>query len=136
MTFRAKIYAQINKEKENIMNGTRPTKADSSTGKEENKSDELACKLTAPELQGRKETVLKSLRTKIIERRVLENGYAFKFPGTGEMFDELAEFIKTEQECCGFFTFSLSTSGDKSGTWLELTGPEGSKDFIRAELGL
>ena len=46
----------------------------------------------------------------------------------------LAEFIKTERRCCEFFVFGLSVSGDKSEIWLELTGPEGTKDFISSEL--
>jgi hypothetical protein len=52
------------------------------------------------------------------------------------MLDELTEFIKTERECCDFFVFNLSISGDKSEAWLELTGEEGAKNFIESELGL
>ncbi len=37
------------------------------------------------------------------------------------MVDELTEFIKTERECCDFFTFNLAISGDKREVWLELT---------------
>jgi hypothetical protein len=35
-----------------------------------------------------------------------------------------------------FFTFGLSISGDKSEAWLELTGVDGAKDFIKSEIGL
>ena len=52
------------------------------------------------------------------------------------MVDELATFVKTERACCDFFIFNLSISGDKSETWLKITGPRGTKDFIRAELEL
>lgn len=96
----------------------------------------MACKLTSPELQKRKETVLASLKSQLTGRKELKEGYAFKFPGTDKMVDELVEFIKTERECCDFFTFNLSISGDKSEAWLELTGAEGVKDFIAAELGM
>lgn len=102
----------------------------------ENKSTALSCKLTSPELQKRKETVLASLKSKVIEKKELQNGFAFKFTGTDEMLDELNEFIKTERECCSFFIFNLSISGDKSEAWLELTGAEGVKDFVSSELGL
>jgi hypothetical protein len=134
MTFSSSIYGQT--EKENTMDSVKTTKTCSSTCKAENKSNELACKLTTPELQERKETVLKSLKTKVVEKKELENGYTFKFPGTDEILDELTEFIKTERECCDFFVFTFSISGDKSEAWLELTGPEGAKDFIQTELGL
>ena len=66
----------------------------------------------------------------------LKDGYAFKFSGTDKMIDELTEFIKTERECCDFFTFNLSISGDKSEAWLELTGASGAKDFISTDLGM
>ena len=102
----------------------------------ESKSAEPSCKLTTPELQKRKETVLESLKKQIIEKKELKDGYAFKFAGTDKMLDELTEFIKTERECCDFFTFTLSVSGDKSEIWLELTGGEETKDFILGELEL
>jgi len=100
------------------------------------KSGELACKLTSPEFQARKATVLSSLKAQVIDRKELKNGYAFKFPGDDKMVDELTEFIKTERECCDFFTFNLSISGDKSEAWLELSGDGDIKSFITSELGL
>jgi hypothetical protein len=100
------------------------------------KSGELTCKLTSPELQRRRETVIASLKTKLEEKKELKNGFAFKFPGNDQMVDELTEFIKTERECCDFFTFKLSISGDKNKTWLEMSGPDGVKDFLTRELGM
>ncbi len=52
------------------------------------------------------------------------------------MVDELTEFIKTERECCDFFTFNLAISGDKREAWLELTGTDGVKEFINSEMGI
>jgi hypothetical protein len=106
-----------------------PTKASNQTG-------ELSCKLSTPKLIKRKETVLKSLKQQILETIELSDGYAFRFPGTDKVIDELTAFIKSERTCCDFFIFGLSISGDKSEAWLELTGPEGAKDFITGELGL
>ncbi len=100
------------------------------------KSTELTCKLTSPELQERRETVLLSLKKQIVTKKELENGYALKFPGSDNMLDELTEFIKTERTCCDFFVYGLSISGDQSEIWLHLTGPEGAKDFITLELGI
>lgn len=100
-----------------------------------NEIETLSCRLTTPELQKRKETVIANLKQQILERKELENGYAFKFTGTDSMLDELMEFVKTERECCQFFTFGLSISGDKNAVWLELTGPDGAKEFIITELG-
>ena len=100
------------------------------------KATDPTCKLTTPELQQRRSTVIESLKKQVIQTKELANGFAFKFTGTDKMVDELTEFIKTERACCDFFTFTLSVKGDKSETWLELTGAEGTKDFMKAELEL
>jgi len=102
--------------------------------KTESKSKELSCKLTSPELRERKATVIASLKQQVVDKKELPNGYAFKFAGNDEVLDELVEFIKTERECCDFFTFAISVSGDKTEAWLELTGEKGVKEFITSEL--
>jgi hypothetical protein len=100
------------------------------------KSTNISCKLTSPELQKRRETVLESLKKQIIDKKELPDGYAFKFPGNDKMINELTEFIKTERVCCNFFTFNLSMSGDTTEVWMELKGPKGTKEMIGAELGI
>ncbi|HTM67618.1 MAG TPA: hypothetical protein VL093_14930 [Flavipsychrobacter sp.] len=99
-------------------------------------TNEMSCKLTSPELQKRKETVIASLKQQMLDKKELKDGYAFKFPGADSVLDELTEFIKTERSCCDFFTFGLTISGDKTEAWLILTGADGAKDFITSELGL
>jgi len=99
-------------------------------------TNDLCCNLTTPELQKRKETVLVSLKEQMIGKKELSDGYAFQFPGSDQMLDELTEFIKTERTCCSFFTFDLSIKGDQSSTWLKLTGPKGAKSFVSSELGM
>ena len=104
--------------------------------KAKSRTSDLSCKLTTPELQKRKETVIASLKQKVLEKKELKDGFAFKFAGTDEVLDELTEFIKTERACCDFFTFRLSIGADKREAWLELMGIEGAKDFVTTELGL
>lgn len=117
----------------------RPNKAKSKTMKDnccKKSTTELSCKLTTPELQKRKATVLESLRKQIIEKKELENGYAFKFNGSDKMIDELTEFAKTERQCCDFFTFNLAITGDTTAVWFEIVGPKEAKEFIKTELEL
>ncbi|MDR2272066.1 MAG: hypothetical protein LBF27_14265 [Sphingobacterium sp.] len=94
----------------------------------------LACKLTSPELQKRKETVIASLKKQVIKKNEIENGYTFEFEGDDKIIDELTEFIKTERLCCDFFDFEIKVSGDRSAALLSITGPEGVKEFINSEL--
>jgi hypothetical protein len=95
---------------------------------------DLFCKLTTPELRERKATVISNLRKQMLGKKELVNGFAYKFDGSDSMLDELTTFIKEERACCDFFMFKLSVSGDQSEAWLEITGPEGAKEFIITEL--
>lgn len=98
------------------------------------KPKEMVCKLTGPELQKRKAGILTDLRKQVIEKKELADGYAFRFDGSDAMMDKLNEFIKTERQCCDFFTFHVEVSGGDA--WLKLTGGEGMKNFIKTELEL
>lgn len=98
-------------------------------------NNQLSCRLTSPELQQRKKTVLASLRARIELGMETPGGYRFRFASTDANLDELTEFVKTERMCCPFFTFVVSVGQEGEPTWLELSGPEGAKQFIRDELG-
>jgi hypothetical protein len=97
-----------------------------------NNPETLSCKLTTVELQKRKAPAIARLKQQIIDRKELKDGFAFKFRGTDESIDELIKFIKAERECCDFFTFNISIN--KSDVWLELTGAEEVKEFIKNEI--
>src|SRR6187401_298026 len=94
----------------------------------------LTCKLTTPELQQRKKTVIAALKNQVLEKIETENGFKYKFEGSDNTLDLLSSFIKTERLCCDFFVFTLTASGDTIFTWLELSGPGGTKDFINHEI--
>jgi hypothetical protein len=97
----------------------------------------LTCKLTSKELQQRRQTVLADLKSKVLAKGEFENGYEYTFSGNDETIDQLTEFVKTERQCCDFFNYELNIAGDKNGiTKLKISGPDGVKDFIKAELGL
>jgi hypothetical protein len=96
----------------------------------------LSCKLTTPELQQRKKTVVAEVKRLLLEKTELPNGFRYKFDGSDTMMDLLNSFIKTERICCDFFVFNLTASSDTKFTWLELSGPEGVTDFIKYEIEL
>jgi hypothetical protein len=93
----------------------------------------LACKLTTPELQQRKRTVISNLKQHLLEKKELPDGFAFRYEGSDEMVNLVTEFIKTERQCCDFFNFTMAALND-STLWLNITGPEGTKIFILTEL--
>jgi len=95
----------------------------------------LSCKLTSSALRERKATVITSLKKKLVIKKDIPGGFEYIFPGSDEIIDELADFIKSERLCCDFFQFSLNISGDIKEARLSITGPEGSRRFLEEELG-
>jgi hypothetical protein len=62
----------------------------------------------------------------------LPNGYSFRFPA--DAFDELAQFVSKERRCCPFLAFDLAVPPGDGPVSLQLTGPEGTREFLAAEL--
>lgn len=94
----------------------------------------LTCKLTTPQLQKRKATVIAELKTLVLEKKELADGYSYKFDGSDQNLDKLSEFIKTERLCCDFFTFQLTV--EENTALLIISGPEGAKEFLKEEVDL
>jgi hypothetical protein len=97
----------------------------------------FACDMTAipPEKRNTHYALIRRLMTEAVEEiSELSDGLAFRFPA--EEYDAVTEFVGRERLCCPFLTFALEVSPDRGPMRLRLTGLEGVKDFIRAELRL
>lgn len=62
----------------------------------------------------------------------IENGYQFGFSNESKIITQIAEFIANERLCCPFLTFHLNISNNEPLA-LSLTGPEGTRQFLREE---
>jgi hypothetical protein len=65
----------------------------------------------------------------------LPNGYSFRLPNESDVLLSAVQFIALERLCCPFFSFSLEIEREGGAVWLSLTGREGVKPFIMAEIG-
>jgi hypothetical protein len=90
----------------------------------------IACTLNSGELAGRKER-LSRLSPDVIERVELENGVSLRFKMTPELLVELAQIIGQEHECCRFLSFVLAVEAGAELVRLDVTGPSGTKEFLR-----
>jgi hypothetical protein len=97
------------------------------------KSRTLSCKLTTPELQKRRTTVIRDVKDLAIDKENIHEGMRFTFHGKDEVLDTIVAFIKTERLCCDFFDFRLSVQNEIAV--LEISGPEGAGEFLKNELG-
>lgn len=96
--------------------------------------NEISCSLTTGAFSERKGTVVKQLVSKTNTIDETEDGFVFSFPYSSELLPELTEFIRVEKECCPFFNYSISITGNEETVRFGLSGPIGTKDFIKYEL--
>ena len=90
----------------------------------------IACSLTSGELQERRSTLLQRVRLAVLEVTELQDGYAYTFPSASEWLSEVAGLIELERQCCPFLRFRLTVEEDGGKLLLEMTGPEGTKEFL------
>ena len=85
------------------------------------------------EKRGAHHALIRRLMTRAVEEIAeLPDGLAFRFPASE--YDAVTEFIAAERLCCPFLGLTLEVTADRGPLHLRLTGPEGVKDFLRAEL--
>lgn len=92
----------------------------------------VACCLTDEELRRREATLLAQFKSALTATEELENGYAFHIPGDKKWLALVADLIIAERECCPFLTFQLTADAQMGALTLRLTGPDGTKEFLKS----
>jgi hypothetical protein len=97
----------------------------------------FACDMSAiePDKRGEHMTTISELFRAVLESRELSSGYAFRLPNDADSLLMAAKFIALEKLCCPFFGFALEIEPEGGAVWLSLTGRDGVKPFILAEIG-
>jgi len=97
----------------------------------------IACVLGALSVEERKrqKELLGTVRGRIQETVELPDGYALRLPADQAMFLEAAEWAALERRCCAFAAFALEWGADNR-IWIRVTGKEGAKDVLAAEMGI
>jgi hypothetical protein len=67
-------------------------------------------------------------------RMALPDGYEFRF--APDAITAIAQFVVNERKCCPFMRFDISIAPDGGPVSLCMTGPEGTRAVLDAELGL
>lgn len=93
----------------------------------------ITCKLTTPALQQRRATVIRELKDLVLKKEEIPEGLQFTFQSTDPVLDKLLDFVKSERLCCDFLSFHLSVVDDTAT--LQITGPEGTREFLEHEVG-
>ena len=96
----------------------------------------LFCDLTALTDEERQEhtRVSEEIFASLEIVKEVSDGYAFRFPATADMLQTVATFIARERRCCPFYDFTVKVEREGGPLWLHLTGRDGVKAFIQAEM--
>lgn len=98
----------------------------------------FACRLDALDASQRErhKSLWLQLQDGVREIKELKDGYGFRFSSSPSTVLLAAEWITLERLCCPFFNFALEIEGDNESAWLNITGREGVKEFLRLEMNI
>jgi hypothetical protein len=96
-------------------------------------SDEIriACSLTDEEFREREALLLARFKAAVSETTKLPDGFAFHAPGDKTWISLLAELMVAERACCPFMWFELTAEPNMGRVTLSVTGPAGTKAFLK-----
>ena len=91
----------------------------------------IACTLDNEALSDRGLLFRQRIQPHALEERWLDNGLQLEFPNEPDLLEEIRTFIDLERACCGFLEFDLAEDEGGSRQILTVTGPQGTRAFLR-----
>jgi hypothetical protein len=94
----------------------------------------IVCTLDPDALKARRAGLLSRVARLSVATDEISEGYRFEFAARPETLSLIAEMIDAERHCCRFLRFVLTVEQDFGPLRLEVTGPEGTQEFLSALL--
>jgi hypothetical protein len=94
----------------------------------------VACTLGPAALNARRQGLLGDLLRRANRHEELADGHRLSFAASDDIVGLLARAIDAERHCCRFLSFRVTVEPDEGPILLELTGPEGTREFLSALL--
>ena len=98
--------------------------------REESGSLPIACTLTPAELAAMRTGLLPGILARSSAKEPIPGGFRWRFDPQANLVREAAAVIDAEHRCCRFLRFLLLVEPGDGPVWLEVTGPEGTEDFL------
>jgi hypothetical protein len=92
----------------------------------------VVCALRPGELNARATQLLPGVVAAATARYAIETGFRFEFQPNGEVLASIIRMIDAERQCCQFLRFRLIVEAALGPVVLEVTGPPGSHEFLKA----
>jgi len=98
----------------------------------------IACDLNAlrPAERERRRTLVGALARAVVGRAELHRGIELRVDSARLDLPALAEWIALERRCCPFLHFRIELAAGNGPVTVALSGGDGVKDFLLAEMGL
>jgi hypothetical protein len=74
------------------------------------------------------------LLSSALERRELTDGWALSLRNEDDVLLAFVRWTVDERRCCPFFTFAIEREPAPGPLWVRITGPDGAKQVLEAEL--
>jgi hypothetical protein len=94
----------------------------------------VMCTLADSEMHERDASLLARFKSGVIAAEELADGYSFCLAGDGKWLAIVAELIIAERECCRFLKFELLADPQMGPLTVRITGPDGTKAFLKTAL--
>jgi hypothetical protein len=102
--------------------------------KQESRDFPVVCRLTDSKFRKREATFLAEFKRAVVATEELPDGYVFHVPGDKKSTGVVWEAIMAERQCCPFLTFELTAQPNMGPVSVRVTGPAGTKDFLKTTL--
>jgi hypothetical protein len=96
----------------------------------------IVCTLSPEALSARRQGLLSELLHQSAEREALPDGIRLRFAPSGETLAKITTAVDAERRCCRFLRFTLTVEPDEGQFILDLTGPQGTTEFVTALLDM
>jgi hypothetical protein len=94
----------------------------------------VACTLDPDALAARRQGLLSKLLRSAHAHQELPDGHRLSFAATDETLAVIAKAVAAERRCCEFLRFQITVEPGGGPVLLELTGPQGTREFLSALL--
>jgi len=94
----------------------------------------IVCTLTPDALRARREGLLTELLRRSVAHELLPEGLRLRFASSADTLASIARAVEAERHCCRFLRFTINVEPDEGPMTLDLTGPQGAREFVAALL--
>ena len=88
----------------------------------------IACTLTPGQIN--RDQLIPGLLKRAESTEALPNGYRLTFAPDTDTLRAIAETLDRERQCCRFLRFQLTIEPEGGAMVLDLTGPDGTREFL------